>query len=178
MKLLLMAASLRKGSLNKKVIRNVVRLATKEGHDVNELSFNDFDLPLYNADLNEEIGVPPAAQTFISLMDEHDALILSSPEYNFSTPGTLKNFIDWVSRGTPSPWEGRQILLLSASPALAGGNRGLLATRVPLECCGAFVFPKMFSLPDAGHAFNDDDTLKDPSHLLKMLRAFTDHLKC
>ena len=70
-------------------------------------------------------------------------------------PGCLKNVIDWVSRIRPQPFNGRQGMLLSASPSMAGGNRGLWALRVPLEHLGARVYPDMFSLAQANEAFDD-----------------------
>jgi hypothetical protein len=64
---------------------------------------------------------------------------------------------------------GRSILLMSASPSLVGGNRGLWATRIPLECCGAYVSPDMFSLASAYDAFDDQGNLKD----VKLQERFT-----
>jgi len=61
-------------------------------------------------------------------------------------PGVLKNLIDWVSRLMPQPFNGKQALLLSASPSMVGGNRGLWSLRVPLEHLGMRVYPDMFSL--------------------------------
>lgn len=75
-------------------------------------------------------------------------------------PGALKNIIDWTSRFRPQPFDGRHALLLSASPSLVGGNRGLWALRVPLEHLGTRVFPDMFSLSMAHKAFADN-TLVD-----------------
>jgi NAD(P)H-dependent FMN reductase len=71
-------------------------------------------------------------------------------------PGLLKNLIDWTSRSRPQPFHERHGLLLSASPSLVGGNRGLWALRVPFEHLGARIFPDMFSLPMAHKAFAGD----------------------
>ena len=87
----------------------------------------------------------------------NDALVVSSPEYNASMPGTIKNLIDWTSRYRPQPFDTRQALLLSASPSMAGGNRGLWALRIPLEHLGVRVFPDMFSLARAHQAFAGED---------------------
>jgi chromate reductase len=69
-------------------------------------------------------------------------------------PGVLKNAIDWVSRYRPQPFNERHALLMSASPSMAGGNRGLWSLRIPLEHLGARVFPDMFSLSTAHQALN------------------------
>ena len=75
--------------------------------------------------------------------------MIVSPEYNASMPGLLKNLIDWTSRFRPQPFDARHALLLSASPSLVGGNRGLWSLRVPLEMLNVRVFPSMFSLSKA-----------------------------
>jgi NAD(P)H-dependent FMN reductase len=107
-------------------------------------------------------------------LDATDAFAIVSPEYNASMPGNLKNAIDWVSRFRPQPFDGKHALLLSASPAMAGGNRGLWSLRVPLEHLGARVYPDMFSLAMAHKAF-DGDVLADASlgaRFEKNLQAF------
>ena len=76
-------------------------------------------------------------------------------------PGVLKNVIDWVSRIRPQPFNGKQSLLLSASPAMSGGNRGLWSLRVPLEHLGARVYPDMFSLAEAHLAMEENGRLKN-----------------
>ncbi|MEO8401318.1 MAG: NAD(P)H-dependent oxidoreductase [Gammaproteobacteria bacterium] len=175
MKLLMFAASLQNNSVNKKLINLTAKICKESDHFVDLADFSEFDMPLYNADIQNHQGFPAAVTSFIERMHKADALIISSPEYNFSTPGTLKNLIDWVSRVTPMPWHGQRILLLSASPALVGGNRGLWATRVPLECCGALVYPDMFSLASAHEAFDEEGNLKHrvlQQRLDNMLKEF------
>src|SRR5207237_2192173 len=92
---------------------------------------------------------------------ESDAFIVASPEYNGSMPGTFKNLIDWTSRFRPQPFDGRHGLLMSASPSMAGGNRGLWALRMPLEHLGSRVYPDMFSLAQAHAAFASDGSITD-----------------
>jgi chromate reductase len=77
-------------------------------------------------------------------------------------PGTIKNLIDWTSRFRPQPFDTRHGLLISASPSLAGGNRGLWALRMPLEHLGTRIFPDMFSLSMAHKAFAGDE-IADPA---------------
>lgn len=158
---LLFAAALRKDSVNKKLINLAATKLKEKNIQVDLADFAEFDMPLYHGDMQVNEGIPKGATEFAHRMQQAAGVIISSPEYNFSIPGTLKNLIDWVSRITPMPWQGQHILLLSASPALVGGNRGLWTTRVPLEACGAFVYPNMFSLASAYEAFNTDGSLKD-----------------
>ena len=76
-------------------------------------------------------------------------------------PGVLKNAVDWVSRFEPQPFNELCGLLLSASPSMVGGNRGLWALRVPFEHLGANIYPDMFSLARALDAFGADGRLAD-----------------
>lgn len=180
MKILLLPASLRKESCNKKLISVVDKILQTNGHTTDVIHFSEFELPLYSADTQDNQGFPPSMLKFIDRLNAADGFIISSPEYNFSTPAILKNLIDWVSRATPQPWKNKHILLLSASPSLVGGNRGLWHTRVPLECCGAFVYPDMFSLANAYQAFGEENNLKDPvsqERLSKTIDAFLKHAK-
>jgi len=175
MKILLLAASLREGSCNKKLINVIAKLSEQQKINIEKLDFADFLAPLYNGDVEEKSGLPDAARKFITQLKSADGLIISSPEYNFSTPGTLKNLIDWVSRSNPMAWLKYPIMLCSASPALAGGNRGLLQTVTALQCaCNANVFPPMFSLSDAYEAFNTDGSLKDKSLEQKLAKNITE----
>jgi NAD(P)H-dependent FMN reductase len=112
--------------------------------------------------VQQRAGIPPGAEAFRRRLEANDAFVIAAPEYNFSMPGALKNSIDWVSRYRPQPFNERHGLLLSASPSMAGGNRGLWALRVPLEHLGARVFPDMFSLAQAHQAFDAAGHIADP----------------
>jgi len=154
---LVFAASLREGSLNRKLAGLAARGCEAYGATVDVASMSEFDVPPYNGDVEVNQGMPPGAQELRRRLLDADAFVISSPEYNASMPGTMKNLIDWTSRFRPQPFDGRHALLLSASPSLAGGNRGLWALRMPLEHLGARVFPDMFSLAAAHKAFAGDD---------------------
>ena len=162
LKVLVFAASLRAESLNHKLATLATRIAEQNGATVDMASMRDFDVPSYDGDLEVARGIPAGAQDLRRRLTENDAFIIASPEYNGSMPGLLKNLIDWASRFRPQPFDGRHGLLLSASPSLAGGNRGLWALRVPLEHLGARVFPDMFSLAMAEKAFASGD-IADPT---------------
>lgn len=160
-KLLAFAGSLRKGSHNRRLLELEVRIAKGAGADVKTLDLNDFSLPLYNQEIQDNAGFPPEAVEFKGLIEEHDGFILAQPEYNYGTPGFLKNLIDWESRFRPQPFRGKHAFLSSASPSLVGGNRGLWDTVQPMVLLGVHVYPNLFSLARAHEAFNDDGTLED-----------------
>jgi chromate reductase, NAD(P)H dehydrogenase (quinone) len=162
LKVLVFAASLRAESLNRKLGALAARVAEQAGAVVDHASMRDFDVPLYDGDLEGARGIPHGAAELKRRLFESDAFILACPEYNGSMPGTIKNLIDWTSRFRPQPFDSRHGLLLSASPSLAGGNRGLWVLRMPLEHLGARIFPDMFSLAMAHKAFAGDE-IADPA---------------
>jgi chromate reductase len=173
LKVLVFAASLRANSLNRTLAALAARVAGQSGAVVDLASMHDFDVPAYDGDA-EPAGLPAGAEELRRRLTAHDAFIIASPEYNASMPGLLKNLIDWTSRFRPQPFDGRHGLLLSASPSLAGGNRGLWALRMPFEHLGARIFPDMFSLAMAHKAFVDGD-IADPAlrgRFEKTIQAF------
>src|SRR5262245_56493582 len=153
---LVFGASLRKGSLNNRLADLVATVLEENGGTVDHACLAEFECPPYDADLEHDDGVPEGARKLRDRLRAADALALASPEYNASMPGILKNIIDWTGRLRPQPFNGRQTLLLSASPSMVGGNRGLWALRIPLEHLGARVYPDMFSLAQAHEAFDAD----------------------
>lgn len=161
MKIFLLAASLRKDSSNK-VLINICADHLKQKHEVDIAEFSEFDAPLYNGDIEERDGVPKNAQDFAKRICEADKIIFSVPEYNYSVPGAFKNLIDWASRVRPMPYKGLKILILNASPAACGGNRSYWHTKIPLEGCGAFVYPGTFSLAKTYEVLDSNGNLKDP----------------
>lgn len=152
---LLFGASLRQDSLNVRLAATVRDVLEKRGVRVDFAQMRDFDCPSYDEELEKSEGIPPGAGNFKDRLLAADALIIAAPEYNGSMPGLLKNAIDWVSRFRPQPFNGKQAFLMSASPSMAGGNRGLWSLRVPLEHLGTRVYPDMFSLAQAHEAFSD-----------------------
>ena len=154
---LVFAASLRADSLNGKLATLAAKVAQQHGANVDRASMQEFDVPYYDGDIEKAEGIPKGADELRRRLLACDAFIVSSPEYNASLPGLLKNLIDWTSRFRPQPFDGKQGLLMSASPSMGGGNRGLWALRMPLEHLGARLYPDMFSLAQAHKALVDGD---------------------
>jgi NAD(P)H-dependent FMN reductase len=155
-RVLIFAASLRRDSLNDRLASLAAAVAADKGALVDRAAMADFDCPSYDQDVEAEDGIPAGARHLRDRLVAADAFVIAAPEYNASMPGVLKNVIDWASRYRPQPFNGRQGLLLSASPSMAGGNRGLWALRVPLEHLGARVYPDMFSLAQAHEALDGE----------------------
>ena len=162
LRVLVLGASLSSTSLNNRLAAFAARLVTEKGARSDVATIEDFDCPFYDHDIEVEAGPPVGAHRFCERLKAADALIVASPEYNASMPAAIKNLIDWVSRFRPQPFNGKQALLMSASPSMVGGNRGLWALRVPFEHLGTRVYPDMFSLAQAHQAW-EGETLKEPA---------------
>ena len=111
--------SLRKDSYNKAVLRAAGELLPDNAViDIIDLA----DIPFLNED-EEAKGLPPAVKDFRKKLFEADALLIATPEYNFSIPPVLKNALDWASRGEDLPLYGKPAAIVSASPSRLGGAR-------------------------------------------------------
>jgi len=118
-KILGFVGSLRKGSYNKALMRAAVELKPEDA------TIEVFDLegiPPFNQDLERQ--PPQIVKEFKAKMRKADALLIASPEYNYSVPGVLKNAIDWASRPYgDNSFEGKPVAIMSASVGSLGGAR-------------------------------------------------------
>jgi NAD(P)H-dependent FMN reductase len=165
-RILAFAGSTRTESWNRKLIRIGADAAHAAGALVTLIDLRDYPLPLYDGDLEAKDGLPENARTLKALFLGHAGLLISSPEYNSSIPGVLKNALDWVSRPAPGEaplacYAGKVAGLLSASTGALGGLRGLVHLRAMLGNIKVLVIPEQFSLPKADSALNADGSLKD-----------------
>lgn len=166
-KILAFAGSTRADSYNKKLARLAADAARAAGAEVTFLDLREYPLPLYDGDLEEQEGLPENAKKLKALFRAHDAFIISSPEYNSSISGVLKNTIDWVSRAETDDepalvaYRGKAAALLAASPGALGGLRGLVTVRSILGNIGVIVLPDQVAVPKAYEAFDDNGGLKD-----------------
>ncbi len=182
-KLLIFAGSTRQASLNRKLAHVAAQLARASGAEVTHIELGDFDVPMYNGDL-EAKGTPADVIKLKQLMFEHPAWIICSPEYNGSYTALLKNTFDWVSRPVAADpaWQdgfksftGKVVGILSASPGALGGLRSqshLVPLLVNSQC---WVAPKAFALGRAGDAFDADGKLVSDAHV-KNVQAVIDQV--
>lgn len=170
--LLVFAGSTREQSWNRKLAGTVSAMATAEGAQVTRLELADFDVPLYNADL-EAKGTPRDVIRLKEIFHAHPAWIICSPEYNGSYTGLLKNTIDWVSspvKGDPTwssgtkPFVGKVVGLLSTSPGALGGVRSLSHLTPLLMNLQTWVAPRQLAIPRATEAFDPDGRLSSEAH--------------
>jgi chromate reductase, NAD(P)H dehydrogenase (quinone) len=165
-RILAFAGSTRTNSLNKKLVKIAAMGARDTGAEVTFIDLRDFPMPLYDEDLERQSSLPSTARKIKDLFLSHQGLLISSPEYNSSISGVLKNTIDWVSRQsdgeTPlSCFQDKVAGLMSASPGGLGGLRGLVHVRAILENIGVLVIPNQTAISKAHEAFNLDGTMKD-----------------
>ncbi len=166
-RILAFAGSLRAGSFNKRLIKIAVEGARAAGAEVTLIDLLDFLLPVLNQDDEDAHGLPENAKKLKALFVSHHGLLISSPEYNSSITGVLKNVIDWVSRAETADeppllaYTGKTCALVSASPGALGGLRALVHVRAILGNIGVFVLPGQVSIPKADEAFEENGALKD-----------------
>lgn len=166
-RILALCGSARRDSLNHKLLGVAALGARDGGVELRFVSLADYQLPLYDGDLEKERGIPASVRELQRLFAETDAFLIASPEHNGGYTALLKNAIDWVSRPRESGEPGVQLFagkaaaVLSASPGPMGGIRAMLATRDVLEKLGALVIPQGFSLGAAHLAFTVEGNLAD-----------------
>jgi chromate reductase, NAD(P)H dehydrogenase (quinone) len=175
------AGSLRTGSYNKSLLR-----AAGEMLPTNVAILEIFDLadiPPYNQDI--EMDMPQKVKEFKSKIREGDAILIATPEYNYSVPGVLKNAIDWASRPYgDNSFDGKPVAIMSASPGMLGGVRAQYHLRQ------SFVYLNMHPVNgpdvvvnfaqqkfDANGNLVDQDTRKFLGQLLQNLVNWTKRLK-
>ncbi len=172
MKLLVFAGSTRQHSHNRKLAHVAAAMARERGAEVTHIELADFDIPIYNADL-EATGTPPDVMRLKQILYEHPAWIICSPEYNGSYTALLKNTIDWASSPVKSDpnWvdgfkfsRGKVVGILSASNGALGGLRSqshLVPLLLNSQC---WVAPRNFALNHAADAFDSAGVLINEAH--------------
>lgn len=164
--ILAFSGSTRTESYNQKLVRVAAGAAESRGAGVTLVRLADYPMPLYDAELESESGIPPNAAAFKELMTTHQGLLIASPEYNSSLTAVLKNTIDWASRPAPGEaplqcFRGKVVSLMSTSPGTLGGLRGLVHLRSIFSNMGCIVLPDQVAVPSAGSAFTDEGGLRD-----------------
>jgi NAD(P)H-dependent FMN reductase len=166
----LIVASHRTASLNRLLAGEAARLLEAGGCTVEAPDYAALDLPLFNAQQAEEGIIPPACYALAKRLAAADALVIASPEYNWSYPGSLKNLLDWMSHIIPCSLAGRTALLMSASPSLRGGVMGLTQLKTPLDALGMHVYPALFLLSGANQAFTEQGALAEAAQKERLAR--------
>lgn len=180
LKILGFAGSLRAGSYNKALLRAAIELLPK---GVSLEIFEIEGIPPFNQDIEKDM--PTKIREFKSKIREADAILIATPEYNYSVPGVLKNAIDWASRPYgDNAFEGKPAAIMSASVGMLGGARAQYHLRQ------IFVFLNMYPINgpevilsfsqdkfDANGKLTDENTKKFLRRLLQNLADWTRRLR-
>jgi chromate reductase len=180
-KILAFAGSLRKSSYNKALVRAAVELAPEN------VLMEVFDLEGIQPFNEDYVNNPPVRVVeFKDRIRNADALLIASPEYNYSIPGVLKNAIDWASRPFQgNPLEGKPVAIMSASTGKLGGARAQYHLRQ------TFVFLNMHPINrpevmlsqaasnfDANGMLTNEQTRALIKQLIEALVTWTNRLRC
>lgn len=157
-RILAFAGSLRRASLNKRVLKTAIRGAEAAGAEVTYIDLRDYPMPLYDSNDHEARGFDENALKLQGLLTEHDGLLVASPEYNGSLPAALKNAIDWASRPSDryergKVFRGKFAAMMTASPGSLGGVRSLAHLRGVLTSVGVHVLPQEVAVTFAEDRF-------------------------
>jgi chromate reductase len=182
--LIFLSGSIRKESLNARL----AKLACKVASDISEvdasyIDLKEYEMPIYNGDLEAESGLPDNAKKLKEIFANCDGFFISSPEYNSSISPLLKNSLDWISRphmeNEPSliAFTGKIAAISAASPGGFGGLRGLVPLRMMLENISTTVIPKQLAISSANNEFDKDGGLVNErykSSLDELVKQFAD----
>lgn len=181
-KILIIPGSLRSSSHNVQLAALAAKELALADVEVTRLSLADYPLPLFDPEMNAEDGPPQNAVQLQRMVQAHQGVFITSPEYNASITPVLKNAIDWLSRARlraePNylAFKNRVFAIGAASSDAGGGIRSLIALRQILELgCGALVIPEQISVPHAAQAFDELGNLKD-DNVAASLKALAERL--
>lgn len=160
-KILAFAGSLREHSYSKRVVKTAIKGAESAGALVTYIDLRDYPMPIYNADDHEQLGFDENALKLQKLLNEHNGLLICSPEYNGSLSGALKNAIDWTSRKSDEfkmgeVFGGKVAAIMTESPGAFGGLRCLGHLRSILSILGVNVLPSEIAVSKVNGMFDGD----------------------
>lgn len=159
-KILGISGSLRRASFNTMVLHAASRLVP------DQVTLDIFDrlreIPPYDDDVRLETGFPPVVTALREAIRAADALLIASPEYNYSVPGVLKNAIDWALRAPDQPFADKPVAIMGASPGLLGTAR----MQYHLRQCFVFLDSRVLNKPElmigqVASKFDADGNLTD-----------------
>ena len=178
MKVLGFAGSLRRGSLNRALLR------AAQMHVPDGMTIDAFDLkavPLYDGDVESQ-GDPPGVAAFRQAIRDADGVLMVTPEYNHGVPGVMKNAVDWASRPPADAVLARKpVGVIGASPGMTGSARGQSQLRQAFEFTNSYCMPQPELLVYRAHEkFDAEGRLTDEAterYLVRYLEAFADWIR-
>ena len=170
MKVLAFAASSSRQSINKQLAQYTANQI--ENADVELLDLNNFEMPIYSSDRENESGIPEQAQTFFRKIGEADAIVISFAEHNGSYTAAYKNIFDWTSRIDMKVYQGKPVILLATSPG-PGGAQSVLASAVGSSQFFAMDVKGSLSVPSFYDNFDLETGQLTNSELVDQIKTIT-----
>ncbi len=160
-KVLAFAASNSSRSINKLLVSHAATLL--EHAEVNVIDLNDFEMPLFSVDREDELGELPQAKAFLAHIAAADALLISFAEHNSSYTVAYKNLFDWSSRINAKVYQQKPMVLLSTSPGRRGGASVMASALASIPHQGGEILGHL-SIPQFNDAFDRErGELTDPA---------------
>jgi NAD(P)H-dependent FMN reductase len=161
-KIVAFGASSSKKSINK-ILANFAAKQIEDA-EVNLLDLNDFEMPIYSVDYENEIGIPEQAYKFKNELSSANGIIISFAEHNGSYTAAFKNIFDWISRVEKIVWFNKPMFLLATSDGARGAITVLKVAHDRISKGGQLYIPS-YSLPNFSQNFDDklgiiDENLK------------------
>ena len=147
--LLGISGALRAGSTNTKLLKEAGR------HWSGVFAFADIRFPLFDADDQDRDGIPDAVLRVTDQIARAEAVVISTPEYNQSLSGVLKNALDWISRTPAKPWADKPVALMSAAAGRSGGARANYALRLAMTPFRPRLLTREVLLADGRNQFDE-----------------------
>lgn len=162
--ILIFAGSARQGAFSKQLAAAATTLVTGEGGKPTLIDLAEFGVPLYNADLEDQEGIPQPVIDFRRLVASHDGMMIATPEYNGVVTPLLLNMLCWASRPSPGDdfgavFQGRPVALMASSPGRLGGVRVIPRLRDVVAELGMVAIPGFVTVPAAASAFTEQGRL-------------------
>ncbi len=151
-KIVALGGSNSKSSINKKLATYAA--GQVETATITVLDLNDFELPLYSIDIENELGIPESAKQLDDLISSADGLVVSLAEHNGSYSSVFKNAFDWLSRINQKVWKNKPMLLMATSPGGRGGASVLQTAKTSFPHLGGNIIAD-FSLPSFHKNFSE-----------------------
>ncbi|MCW5722728.1 MAG: NAD(P)H-dependent oxidoreductase [Devosia sp.] len=164
---LTLSGSIRQGSYNRVLQRHVGRKLGDAGVAVTEIDLGDFDMPIFNEDLEAE-HTPEAARRLAALFVSHDIVFVASPEYNGGASPLIVNTVTWLSRQKPSPFRHAVFGIGGVSSGKYGTIWGLSHLRESLTKLGTLVVPTLLGIGPAESAFDERGEPSEPAIIRKV----------
>lgn len=173
-KIVAIAGSLRAGSFNRKLLAVAVKVLRDAGAEVDVIDLKTAALPVYDGDI-EDAGLPAEVKALSARVAQAQGIVISTPEYNHSIPGGLKNFLDWLSRTRPQPFMNKIVAIMGATAGPAMTIQAQAALRLTLRAVGAIALTGNVGIARAQDAFDESGALKD-ARMQEVLTQLMDQL--